>query len=260
MIPKSQRPKKCKYSEHFVHSKEKSERKWNQGYLQVVSVDPALKNFAIRIERWNYNRTITPVGFCKYNLINDGTSEEDDDYHEGINNLTKIFKSLEDCLKKTHIFIVEKQLPQNYKVVRISQHVITYFIQLGYDSELLPSIYEIDPKLKGEILGAGKLAEKDLKKWAVVKAKEILENRGDQVSLDILTANKKKDDDLSDTVIQILALFLYIYNSENTDRYLKNELGKFFSDKVVVNDPLLIEEKKEEKKDENKIKLKLPEK
>lgn len=258
LIPKSQRPKNFKYYEHYVHTIDKSERKWNSDYLQVTSVDPALKNFGIRIEQWNYKtKIITPLMFQRINLIEHlKNTEDEDDYNEAFVKLLEIFKPIENIIKNTNIFIIERQLPVNYKPVRISQHVITYFMSTTYNNEILPSIYEVDPKLKGEILGAGKLSETALKDWAIDKAAEILTQRNDTVSLDILNNNRKKGksgtkaDDLADTIVQVVALFLYIYNCRNKattkksniediDEYLYDKINKFLNIKIDIDDPLM---------------------
>jgi hypothetical protein len=238
VVPKSQMPKKSKYVEHYVHSINKNERKWDQDYIQVVSIDPAVKNFAIRIERWNKNGNIEPIYFTRLDLLE---NEEDDDFNPAFIVLFNLLKELESKLVETHFFIIEKQLPHNYKVVRVSQHLITHIMFLTFNNKLLPIIYEVDPKLKGEVFNAGKLSETDLKKWAVTKAIEILTERKDQNSLDIIAGSrnskKKKQDDLADTVIQTEALFRHILNSEVYDQFIYNQIKNIF-DKIKENKEL----------------------
>ena len=202
-IPKSQLPAPSKYDEYYYHQTPKTERKWNENFIMVTSVDPATKNFAIRIEKWNADGTIIPLVFTKTNL---SENEEISPYVSLLNFLEKY----KEFLLKTHVFVVEKQVPQNYKCVRISQHTITYFMTITKDNPNLPSIYEVSPKLKGEYLGAPKkISEKDLKLWAVNKAIEICKQRNDKYSLEIIEKTKKKDD-LSDTIVQTEALFGHI--------------------------------------------------
>jgi hypothetical protein len=124
--------------------------------------------------------------------------------------LLNFLDSHKNYLLGVHIMVVEKQLHINYTAVRVSQHVITYFMTITQNSQLLPSIYEVDSKLKSAYLGLTKgTAEKDVKKLAVIKAISVLESRGDTFSLDIIAKTKKKDD-LSDVVIQVESLFGYI--------------------------------------------------
>ncbi len=202
-IPKSQLPTPSKYIEYYYHQKPKTERKW-PNYINVLSIDPGRVNLAIRIERWNINGNISPILFTKLDL------EEDDNISPYISSLNFLNEN-KKLLLDIHIMVIEQQLPFNYKCVRISQHLISYFMTLTTNIDLLPSIYEISSKLKGEYLGAPKsINDKDLKKWAVVKATEILQARGDKYSLEILDKVGKKKDDLADTVVQVEALFGYI--------------------------------------------------
>lgn len=233
-IPKSQLPKKTKYIEHYIHTISKTERKWEEPYIQVVSIDPAYKNFAIRIEQWSYSGYVTPIFYNRINMAkSEAEDASEDDYNEAFDNIIKVFKEIDNHLKSTHIFVIEKQLPQNYKVVRISQHVITYFMCLTYNSKLLPSIFEIDPRLKGDVLGAGKLSEPDLKKWAVIKATEILTARNDLVSLEALKI--KKNDDLADTVVQVVAFFTYVSTLGGTeDAFLLEKIRSLNRKEVKV--------------------------
>ena len=39
------------FSEIYFHSTSKSKRIWNDDYIQILSIDPGEKNFAIRIEK-----------------------------------------------------------------------------------------------------------------------------------------------------------------------------------------------------------------
>ena len=184
-IPKSQLPAPTKYTELYYHQTPKEDRKWPD-YINVVSIDPAIKNFAIRIEKWDINGIISPIFFTKINLM---PNENDSPYITLLN----FFSTIKHHFLRTHIFVIEKQLPQNYKCVRVSQHAISIFMTITANTELLPSIYEVDSKLKGDYLGAPKsIGDKDLKKWAVDKAIELCKARGDQFSLDVIEKTKKK--------------------------------------------------------------------
>lgn len=203
--PKSERPDKTPYTVYYPHSTPHTSRKWNQGYLQIVSIDPARKNYAMRIERRYDNGWITPVMFDKVAIqqtheVNDTTISQTYD------NLTKFFNKYKALFNECHIIIFERQLPQNYQAVRIAQHTLSYFLITLCDMPLLPSIIEVDAKLKGRILGFQK--GMDLKQWAVNTAREILELRKDDFSLRVMDGFRSKQDDLADTVCQIEALLI----------------------------------------------------
>lgn len=207
-INKSESPDKTPYTIYYPHIIPDTERKWIQPYYQVISIDPARKNYALRIERRYHNGWITPLVFNKIS-IESIEKKEDVNIYNTYQVLTgfldKYLEFYDDC----HFIIVERQLPQNYRATRIAQHTISYFSIKLQDKPLLPSIIEVDPKLKGKTLGAPKgLNENQLKVWATQKARELLTMRLDKFSLQVLDHFKKKQDDLSDTVCQIEALFI----------------------------------------------------
>ena len=77
--------------------------------------------------------------------------------------------------------LIERQLPTNYRAVRISQHIISYFLfHFKNLTPSLPMIFEVDSKLKGKQLGFSKhLNERGLKLWSVDYAKSLLVKRQD---------------------------------------------------------------------------------
>lgn len=174
-----------------------------ESYHQIVSIDPGIKNYAIRIEK-RVNETVTTIVMDKFSIETD-------------NIICKTYQMLTDFLNKYKEFydycdliIIEKQLPKNYKAVRISQHTITYFSIYLLNKPLLPIIIELDPKIKNKVLNIPKnIKSKQLKIWSVNKAKELLIQRNDYNGIKILN-NFKKQDDLSDTICQIEAFFLYL--------------------------------------------------
>jgi hypothetical protein len=207
-INKTEKPDSTPYSVYYPHSIKCEERKWTQDYYQVVSIDPARKNYALRIERRYFDGRIIPIAFDK--TVIESIEEVDGviinhTYDVLTTFLNKFVKLYDDC----HFIIIERQLPQNYKATRIAQHSLTYFGIILYNKPLLPSLIEVDPKLKGRVLGAPKgINDKQLKSWAIEKGRELLTMRNDTHSLDVLTKFKKKQDDLCDTVCQIEALFI----------------------------------------------------
>jgi hypothetical protein len=243
-IPKSQLPDKCKYTEHYFHSKPKTDRIWSQKYIQVVSIDPAVKNLAIRIERWNFDKTIVPIFFNRFKLLEEYKDTNDyNDYNLAFVSSLKLLKTLTPYFNETHIFVIEKQLPVNYKVVRISQHLITFIATTIVDNKFLASIYEVDPKLKGEIFGAGKINEAGLKDWSVTESLKLLESRKDNASLEILQSHinnkKSKGDDLADTIMQTCALFYHITQNTAVDNLweILNNLINVSTD--LINTPMI---------------------
>ena len=207
-INKSESPDKTPYTVYYPHTIPSNERKWTQPYYQVVSIDPATKNYALRIERRYHNGWITPVVFDKVSIgsiVQEGDTTICNTYQV----LTQFLSKYEQFYDECHFIIIERQLPQNYKATRIAQHSITYFSMRLHNRPLLPSIVEVDPQLKGKALGAPKgINPQQLKSWAVEKARELLTIRKDDFSLQVLDYFRNKQDDLSDTVCQAEAIFI----------------------------------------------------
>jgi len=212
---------------YYPHSRPDSERNWiDKPYYQIVSIDPAIHNYAIRIERWyKEEKQIIPILFDKITL-SDKNKEEDDIVDNVYVNLSNFLDQYLDLFMDCNYIICEKQMAINYNSLRIMQHTISYFTTKLKDNELLSSIIELCPKLKGLMLGAPKgMNYNETKKWSVVKCGEILEERGDEVSLLILNQSKTKKDDLADTVCQARALLIY----------LKLDFGEITKDKEFMD-------------------------
>lgn len=241
-VSKAESPEKTPYTIHYSHTSPVESRVWTGDFYQFVSIDPGRKNYAFRIERRYKNGTITPVVYIKVALEEILSSD-----HVCINktyvNLTNFLEEYSEFYPECHYVIIERQLPHNYKASRIAQHTITYFLTKLHNMPLLPSILEIDSKLKGKMLGAPKnISDQQLKSWAVGVARNFLTERGDQYSLDVLDFYKKKQDDLSDTVCQIHAL-LECWGVDHTSPFIDitRELNP-----VVIKKPTLKAEVKKE--------------
>lgn len=201
-ISKSQQSLKRPCNIYFLHSKPLSLRQWSFP-LRIISIDPAIKNLAIRVEERRENISIQTLLFKRINL------DPDDEMTNIYLSLTNFLDLHLDLFMTCHLILIERQLPINYRSVRVSQHLISYFSLRLKDSPLLPALLEIDPRLKGRQLEAPPyLTDRGLKKWAVEKAQDILQQRGDDEALEILRRERKKDD-LSDTIVQIEAFIQY---------------------------------------------------
>lgn len=211
-IPKTQQPHKGPYIAYNPHTLDLSTRKW-PNKIRIISVDPGISNFCIRVEERGLRKycQIKTLLYHKLHLRKDEQELTDDYVCHYYTKLSHFLNQHLNLFKSCHMVIIEKQMPFNYRAVRISQHTLTYFMLHLQDVEgILAMIFEVDAKLKGKELGASShLNSKGLKAWAVEKATELLTDRGDEESLAILVKNRKKADDLADTVCQIEALFSY---------------------------------------------------
>ena len=216
-IPKSQLPDKALITTYYPHTTDIKNRVWSQSYYRVVSIDPGIKNFAFRIETRSNQLGISTEYFHPKTEVFEKVSfsHHVTDENTGICNLyselNKFLDQYEKWYPTVHMVIVEKQMAINYKMVRLSQHVITYFHTKIMNMPYLPSILEVSSKLKTNELGAPKgLTPTGVKKWAIQKAYELLAIRSDETAIGLINETLiSKKDDLADTVIQIEAVFTY---------------------------------------------------
>ena len=216
--PKTQQPYKSVYVGHNPHTQPLTKRNWPDR-IRVISIDPGITHYAIRVEERNI-RSVGPIKtlhFDKVGLKKDEQELSDDLVCPVYSFITNYLDQHLDLFKTCHVVIIEKQLPVNYRAVRMSQHTLSYF--MVHLKDIVPNLamfFEVNPQLKGRELGAPpNLNERGIKMWAVDKARELLTDRGDMVGLAVLnrkdpiTNRKEKKDDLSDTICQAEALFSY---------------------------------------------------
>ena len=157
-------------------------------HYHVVSIDPGIKNIAVRIELRN-DDSIKTIFF---KLIDVSHTISPFTY------LTEVMESIFELFKDCNIVLIEQQIVKNHKVMRIAQHLLSYFITKFHILEKRPFIVEVNPKLKTIRMPSGS----NNKKWSIEEAKRILEKGHDEDGLAVINSSKKKDD-LSDTVCQI---------------------------------------------------------
>jgi hypothetical protein len=161
------------------------ESKW----LQIASIDPAIYNCGLRIERRYYVDGILQVK--TYVQVRMDFSTTDDIYKS----CTEILTAYLPQLSLSHYILVESQLPINYGLVRMSQHIITLLSIRLANVGMRPLIVEIDPKCKTHFLNAPKKMDKPTrKKWACIESDRLLRSRGEVHIADTILTYKKRDD------------------------------------------------------------------
>ncbi len=217
VIPKSQKNSKSPYIIHDPHISDHKTKDWsNCKFIRIISIDPGTKHLAIRIEKRILNKNLVESEksnghnvITEYMHIFNLSSYTEDELKVSrlLGAIYTALDSLNSYFNQLHIVIVEKQMPQNQKMVRMATAIHMYFACKLRDSPLLPLIIELDPKVKTRFL----LAPSDIKghysktkAWGIKKALEILKVRGDTNTIDMITNCKgvNKKDDLADTIIQ----------------------------------------------------------
>lgn len=213
--PKSEKIniKSFKIHRRHVDSENEIELYQKHDFIQSVSVDPGYRNYAFYIERRYRNGLIQTLV-----LVNTSIDYVESEYE--MNLYIKLEEFLDryiELYKQSHFFIVEKQMPQNVKSLRIAQHTLSYFMNVSKKLKHSSYIIEIDSKLKSRAFGIKNFTRKDLKEWGIEKADQLLRRRRDDFALNILSNWKKKIDDMTDTIIQTEAFFKTLIESFNID-------------------------------------------
>lgn len=171
-------------------------------YLLFVAIDPGKNNFAIRIEI----RTIHGDVFCVF--FDKADFSKSKDITQTIN---LYFNDLFEHFVEAHYIIIEKQIDKNMVVSNIFHFVLLYMCTNLKNRGQLPKILVVNPKIKCWLLGMPKnIKGKDIKKWAIVKALDLLKRRRDNSSLKTFSHHKNKQDDLADVVCYIEAMIVLL--------------------------------------------------
>ena len=211
-MPKCQMPDKNEFTAHSFHTVDLNLRQWPD-VIRVISIDPGIRNLAVRVESRGIRNNVHPIRGVVFDKLR--ISEADRTLDENVYKLyslvSQFLDKYLDIFKTCHIMIIERQLPMNLKAVRISQHIISYFM-FHFKNLVpnLPMIFEIDSKLKSRELGASThLNERGIKQWSIDLCKSLLVKRQDYDGLEILEKHKRKADDVADTLVQIEAFFSF---------------------------------------------------
>ena len=170
--------------------------------MWLASFDIGMKNFAfviLNIKNENGMNEEIPdfdvVHFENLDITNNKKEYE-------IRNLIDVLDSYKTLWDDCKVFLVEQQMQSrhatNIKALKISQHVLTYFT-IHYKNT--KEIIEYKSYYKTQVFNAPKMNKPQRKKWSVEKVREILKKK----SQEDLLKGIKKTDDISDTILQLLA-------------------------------------------------------
>lgn len=177
--------------------------------LYICAIDPGIRNLCLRISKYNRaTEKSTSIVFDKIDLIEAKDEGRSIDYYGRMfNHLDKYKHLLINC----QYIGVEAQLPINYDMVRMGQHIITYLMCLVRNLGCKPLIFEIDPKLKSKMLLAPKMNKAELKIWSRDMAVMFLRNDGEVKAADILE-KLPKGDDYGDVICYEKVIILLLEN------------------------------------------------
>lgn len=251
--PKSQKPDNLPLYFHRFHTKDVNyDLVWQQDYRQLVIIDIGYENLCRRISRRKMSpKKVTPIAFDKVNVRIEADEEE----------FRVLFRDLEVWLDQhrrdyfdTHVIIIEWQLPQNYKAIRISTFILSYFYFLLKDTPLFPFIIEMRSGFKDDYFPILKPLNQNARKSKCGElGLELLHLFDDKQSLEIMEQGtskhkKKKIDDYGDTVLMEEVFCRYAAEKGwNFPHYANTR-------KITISKPLIQDEETIESKS-RKIKI-----
>jgi hypothetical protein len=164
----------------------------DETFIQIMAIDPGIKNCGIRIERRWSSGYVETVMLARINfLISQGPATDTIYYTNCIKVLSQYLPVMELC----QYILIESQLPINYDMVRMSSHIICFLMCNLANKGCKPMICEVDAYFKSRILNAPpKLTKPELKKWCRDYALELLKSRGDMETYKVLQKLGKQDD------------------------------------------------------------------
>ena len=132
-------------------------------------------------------------------------------------NLTLYLHSIQSYIDTCSFVVIEEQLKRNPMAQRVEQHCISWILihYLALPIIRFPSRnktnvlgaprLKLDPKTQKYIKWKKSERKPFIKKWSCEKAKEILTLRGDSTTYKYIFTDRKKQDDLSDVITQMMA-------------------------------------------------------
>lgn len=165
-------------------------------FIQIAAFDPGIINTGCRVERrlLTENRDgFSNVETLLQKKLELGSKKDVEHYYVKLKNILLENKELFD---NCDYILVESQLSRNPEAMRMAQHVISTLLCITSR----PLIVEVIPQLKTRFFDIKKHKGLDIKKWSIIKAFSILDERNDTFCKDILKHDKKRDDH-SDTIL-----------------------------------------------------------
>jgi hypothetical protein len=173
-------------------------------FTQIMAIDPGIKNCGICIQRFWSSGYVEVVMLARINFLIGDTPTSDTVYYT---NALKVLKQLVPIMSISQYILIESQLPINYDMVRMSSHIISFLMSSLEDNRCKPIICEVDAYFKSRIFNAPpKMKKPELKKWCWEYAMQILKDRNDMKSHDLIHKSGKKDD-LSDAFLYCIGWY-----------------------------------------------------
>lgn len=178
----------------------------------ITSIDPGIVNCGVYVCAYNSKENSHRSIFLKRLEFN----RSENHYLDSLNKLEELEDEF-DLFSKSHYIVIESQMTVNYDLVRMGQHLISYFLTKLKDRGNRPLIIEISSQVKTRLLECPIKGNKyEYKKWCVNEAiRRLNERKNKEEEKDFIfkIETKGKRDDISDAICQYYA-FLKILGGE----------------------------------------------
>lgn len=203
----------------------------DETYIQIMAIDPGIKNCGVRIERRWSSGYVETVMLARINfLVSEDMTPGDTIYYT---NSIKILRNYLPIMELCQYIIIESQLPINYDMVRMSTHIISFLMMNLENKGCKPMICEVDAYFKSRILQApSKMSKPELKKWCREYALNLLQNRGDTQAHDMMIKAGKQDD-MGDVVCYCEGWWKALQEGVQTIKMPLGGIDKTFGDHKV---------------------------
>lgn len=177
-----------------------------QPYITTISIDIGVKNFAFRMERrWRHPESHMYV--VKLETLSFDLASFPKRFDEKKRSI--LFKSITEFIMNpcrsqyypdVHLLVVERQIEFAPTNIKIQQHIMS-FMSAAYPHI---TIVDLNNKVKSAALGGPKGRE-ELKAWSVMMAYHYMRYHDRLESVALLDGMSDKNDDISDTIVQLEA-------------------------------------------------------
>lgn len=192
-------------------------RDWGPEPRNYLLIDPGASFFCARFEQRSIKESLDKniqkvngvyVTTQRFIMINFNSKHERWNQHNTLfGRVTKVLDQNFDLIENVHIIAIEKQVTQNFKMIRLGQHILSYFIVNSKKLKNKPLILEMDNQCKTREFNYDppkKLTKNQrkshVKKWAEQKSYDLLKERNDINGIRAVQ-NAAKQNDPADTVV-----------------------------------------------------------
>lgn len=182
-------------------------------FFQVAIIDPGYTSCGLRIVR--YNLESVSLEIIKFTVLNFGS-----DRASVVANMDSVFSDIAGYLSDCHHIMIEHQIMINQLGHQSFSWIIKYLTDNICNVGMLPTLIEVDVKLKTTFLGGPSSKRENggvkIKEWSKDKSIEICKERGDKVSYHIIkNSYYKASEDLRDTVCYEYAWIGYVLSVDS---------------------------------------------